>query len=154
VAPPARKKAFAGLFSIALAFALSIPSLALAEFRLCNATTSRVGIAIGYKDASGWTTEGWWNIPANTCETLIKGQLSSRYYYVYAADYDQGGEWSGRVFMCTRAREFTIKGIEDCLARGFERTGFFEVDTNEQASWTVQLTEKGKPSTSAPQKNQ
>jgi uncharacterized membrane protein len=36
---------------------------------------------------------------------------------------------------------FTIRGIEDCIARGYERTGFFEVDTGEQRSWTVQLTE-------------
>ena len=43
--------------------------------------------------------------------------------------------------MCTRDKEFTIQGIEDCLARGYDRTGFFEVDTGEQRSWTVQLTE-------------
>src|SRR6202011_2600318 len=38
-------------------------------------------------------------------------------------------------------KEFTIRGIEDCLARGFDRAGFFEVDTGEQRAWTVQLTE-------------
>jgi hypothetical protein len=43
--------------------------------------------------------------------------------------------------MCTRDKEFTIRGTEDCLARGFERAGFFEVDTGEQRSWTVQLTD-------------
>ena len=43
--------------------------------------------------------------------------------------------------MCTRDREFTIRGVEDCLARGFDRSGFFEVDTGEQKSWTIQLTE-------------
>jgi hypothetical protein len=43
--------------------------------------------------------------------------------------------------MCSRDKEFTIKGAENCLARGFDRTGFFEVDTGEQRAWTVQLTE-------------
>ncbi len=38
-------------------------------------------------------------------------------------------------------KKFTIRGIEDCVARGYERTGFFEIDTGEQSSWTVQLTE-------------
>jgi uncharacterized membrane protein len=114
---------------------------AAADFRLCNNTGSRVGIAIGYKDQEGWTTEGWWNLSARSCETLVKGQLVARYYYVYAVDYDRGGEWSGKAFMCTRDKEFTIKGIEDCLARGYDRSGFFEVDTTEQRSWTVQLTE-------------
>ena len=43
--------------------------------------------------------------------------------------------------MCTREKEFTIRGTEDCLARGYDRTGFFEVDPGEQRSWTVQLTD-------------
>jgi uncharacterized membrane protein len=114
---------------------------AAADFRLCNNTAGRVGIAIGYKDADGWTTEGWWNLPARTCETILKGNLVARYYYVYAIDYDRGGEWVGQAFMCTRDKEFTIRGIGDCLARGYDRTGFFEVDTGEQRAWTVQLTE-------------
>ena len=130
-----------------IAFALGVFVLfglvepAAADFRLCNNTGSRVGVAIGYKDADGWTTEGWWNLPSRTCETILKGNLVARYYYVYAIDYDHGGEWMGQAFMCTRDREFTIRGIADCLARGFDRTGFFEVDTGEQRAWTVQLTE-------------
>jgi len=123
------------------ASALACATPAAADFRLCNNTGSRVGIAIGYKDSEGWTTEGWWNLSARACETLVKGQLVARFYYVYAVDYDRGGEWSGKAFMCTRDKEFTIRGIEDCLARGYDRTGFFEVDTSEQRSWTVQLTE-------------
>jgi uncharacterized membrane protein len=114
---------------------------AAADFRLCNNTGSRVGIAIGYKDNDGWTTEGWWNLSARSCETLLRGTLVARFYYIYALDYERGGEWSGQAFMCTRDKEFTIRGIDDCLARGYERTGFFEVDTGEQRSWTVQLTE-------------
>jgi len=114
---------------------------ALADFRLCNNTGSRVGIAVGYKDGDGWITEGWWNLSSRTCETILRGPLVARFYYIYAIDYDRGGEWSGKAFMCTRDKEFTIRGIDDCLARGYERTGFFEVDTGEQRSWTVQLTE-------------
>jgi uncharacterized membrane protein len=114
---------------------------ALADFRLCNNTGSRVGVALGYKDAEGWTTEGWWNIPSRTCETLLRGALVARYYYLYAVDYDRGGEWSGQAHMCSREKEFTIRGTGNCLARGFDRTGFFEVDTGEQRSWTVQLTD-------------
>ena len=114
---------------------------AMADFRLCNNTGSRVGVALGYKDAEGWTTEGWWNISARTCDTLLRGALVARYYYIYAVDYDRGGEWSGHAFMCSREKEFTIRGTENCLARGYDRTGYFEVDTIEQRSWTVQLTD-------------
>ena len=115
---------------------------ASADFRVCNNTGSRVGVAIGYKDKDGWATEGWWNLAGRSgCEVLLRGALSSRYYYIYAVDYDHGGEWSGQAFMCTRDKEFMIREIRDCLAHGYDRTGFFEVDTGDQADWTVQLTE-------------
>ena len=127
--------------ALALALLCLWNGSAAADFRLCNNTSSRVGIALGYKDAEGWTTEGWWNVSSRSCETLLRGTLVARYYYIYALDYDRGGEWSGQAFMCSRDKEFTIKGTENCLARGFDRTGFFEVDTGEQRAWTVQLTE-------------
>ena len=130
----------ASLF-VALPFTVTGSGPAAADFRLCNNTASRVGVAVGYKDADGWTTEGWWNLPARTCETVLKGNLVARFYYVYAIDYDRGGEWMGQAYMCTRDKEFTIRGIGDCLARGYDRSGFFEVDTGEQRTWTVQLTE-------------
>ena len=57
----------------------------------------------------------------------------------------RGGEWSGRSLMCTKDREFTIRGVEDCLARGLDRNGFYEVDTGEQKSWTIQLTDPNQP---------
>lgn len=123
---------------------------AKADFRLCNNTGSRVGISLGYKEGDGWTTEGWWTLAARSCDTLLKGSLVARFYYIYAVDYDRGGEWSGKAYMCTRDKEFTIRGIDDCLARGYDRTGFFEVDTGEQRSWTVQLTESSEQSPSNP----
>src|SRR5262245_13581830 len=153
MAPPppiARRRTFAvrdfvrtagALIAIGAAAAGVWPGTAMADFRLCNNTGSRVGIAMGYKDGDGWVTEGWWNLSSRTCETLLRGKLVARFYYIYAVDYDRGGEWSGKALMCTRDKEFTIRGIDDCFARGFERTGFFEVDTGEQATWTVQLTE-------------
>ena len=141
--------------SCALGVALAAAGLlcaaepAWADLRLCNMTTSRIGIAIGYRDQQGWVTEGWWNLNARACETLLKGQLAARFYYVYAVDYDRGGEWSGRSFMCTRDREFTIRGVEDCFARGFDRSAFFEVDTGEQKSWTIQLMDPGRMGTAS-----
>ena len=136
----------AGAVPAGVSGALSVDSSS-GGLRLCNKTSSRVGIAIGYKEGRQWTTEGWWNVASGSCETLMAGPLVSRFYYVYALDYDQGGTWGGKAAMCTRDKMFTIHGIEDCVARGFERTGFFEVDTGEQRSWTVQLTEPGETGT-------
>src|SRR5690349_24316962 len=56
----------------------------------------------------------------------------------------------GQAYMCTRDKEFAIRGIGDCLARGYDRTGFFEVDTGEQRAWTVQLTESGEQNLQKP----
>jgi len=140
--------------TVATVFLAISAQAARADFRLCNNTGSRVGVALGYKDAEGWTTEGWWNVPPRTCETLLRGALVARYYYIYAVDYDRGGEWSGHAYMCSREKEFTIRGTGNCLARGFDRTGFFEVDTSEQRSWTVQLTDTAeqKSSTKTPRR--
>jgi uncharacterized membrane protein len=144
---PARRRTRAALAAIVLAtgfFAATAP--ARADLRLCNKTASTVSVAIGYKAKDGWRTEGWWNIEGAKCGTLLSGALGSRYYYLYAVDSNRGGEWSGKAFMCTRRKMFTIAGVEDCVARGYERTGFFEIDTAEQRSWTVHLyqpTQKG-----------
>ncbi|WP_441515916.1 DUF1036 domain-containing protein [Bradyrhizobium sp. 2TAF24] len=151
VRPRAAQHVLAMLTAVVALVALcGFSTPAAADFRLCNNTSSRVGIALGYKDAEGWTTEGWWNISARSCETLLRGTLVARYYYIYAVDYDRGGEWSGQAFMCSRDKEFTIKGTEDCLARGYDRTGFFEVDTGDQRAWTVQLTESAEQQKPAP----
>jgi uncharacterized membrane protein len=141
-----------GVAAVALssAFTLGWATPARADFRLCNNTGGRVGVAIGYKDSEGWATEGWWNLPSRSCETLLRGTLVARYYYIYAVDYDRGGEWSGQAFMCTRDKEFTIRGTDDCLARGYDRTGFFEVDTGEQQTWTVQLTDSPEQTSQRP----
>ena len=139
--------------------ALTVPVLALAasaasalfaapahaDFRVCNATQSLVGVSIGYRAQAGWITEGWWHIEGSTCKTLIEGPLASRYYYLYAEDAERGGRWDGPINMCVAEKEFKITGVSDCLPRGFQRAGFQESDTGEQSSWMVQLTDEAAP---------
>jgi uncharacterized membrane protein len=115
--------------------------VAKADFRVCNATQNLVGVAIGYRANAGWVTEGWWHVEGSTCKTLIEGPLSSRYYYLYAEDAERGGRWDGPINMCVAEREFKIAGVNDCFARGFQRSGFQEYDTGDQGSWMVQLTD-------------
>ena len=115
---------------------------ARADFRVCNATQNLVGVGIGYRAKAGWVTEGWWHVEGSTCKTLIEGPLSSRFYYLYAEDAERGGRWDGPINMCVAEKEFKIAGVNDCFARGFQRAGFQEYDTGEQASWMVQLTDE------------
>ncbi len=131
------------LWAVALAvWPVALTLEAQADLRLCNKTASRVGVALGYKDEKGWTTEGWWNIASHTCETLLKGALIARYYYIHAIDYDRGGEWAGEAYMCTDDKKFTIRGVENCAKRGYRRAGFFEIDTGEADHWTIRLVDQ------------
>lgn len=136
-----RAAPFALLLVLGTAGVVVDPSTARADLKLCNMTASRVGVAIGRKEDGEWIAEGWWNILSNSCETLFRGELKARFYYVHVLDYDRGGEWAGKAFMCTDDKVFVIKGVEDCQARGYRQKGFFEVDTKNSADWTVRLSD-------------
>ena len=114
---------------------------AFADLRVCNQSTNQVSIALGYRADKGWQSEGWWVAPPQKCAVGYQGDLHSRFFYLYVADDIGGGAWDGTNFMCTRDESFTIFGVEDCLARGYERTGYFEVDTQNRTDWTLQLTD-------------
>ncbi|HTN60423.1 MAG TPA: DUF1036 domain-containing protein, partial [Devosia sp.] len=130
--------ALAGTLIASLVF-FSLP--ARADLRVCNETANPLTVALGYRAERGWMSEGWWQTPPGDCRVLYQGNLERRFYYVFAADDVGGGAWDGSVFMCTRDETFTIFGVEDCLARGYERTGFFEIDTQNRSDWTLQLTD-------------
>ncbi len=127
----------AGLF----AAAFWSPRAAHAEFRVCNDTANLVGVAVGYRAEDGWTSEGWWQLPATTCATVVPGPLQSRYYYLYAEDASGSGRWTGYTNMCVAEDEFEITGVQDCFARGYQQMGFSEYDTGREESWTVQLSD-------------
>ena len=146
--PPAmtaREIRLASLGLVCLGSGLLFAGPAAADFRLCNNTANRISVALAYTDGQAWVSEGWWNLKSTDCGTLLRGSLAAQFYYVYAMD-EHGGEWKGKAFMCTSDREFKIDGRQDCYVRGFERTGFFEIDTGKDAkNWTVQLTDPANP---------
>ena len=128
---------------------------ALADLRVCNQTGNEISIALGYRVPNGWQSEGWWIAPPSQCATVFEGDLSqlSRFFYIFAADDIGGGAWDGDFFLCTTDETFTIFGYQNCLARGYERTGFFEVDTQSRSDWMLQLTDAenaGRPSEDVP----
>ena len=126
--------------AIILMVVFSFTTPAQADLKICNYVSSNVNVAIGYKVKSGWTTEGWWLIEPNSCETILEGDLFARFYYVYAIEEGTGGYWDGEAVMCTKNEKFTINGIADCELRGYRRTGFTEVDTGDWTNWELKLT--------------
>ncbi len=139
-------RVFLSAFFLFAAGAMTAP--AQADLRICNDTSEMVGVAVGYRTDVTWITEGWWRIPGETCAVVIEGDLTSRYIYLNAEDASGRERWLGRVFMCTSPKEFKITGLQDCFARGYDRTGFFEVDTGQQTSWQVRLSDIGNSRTS------
>ncbi len=145
---PALRPIIAILAILVAALALSTP--ARADLRVCNETGNPVSIALGYKADRGWQTEGLWVAPPARCAIVYQGKLTSRFFYLYVADDIGGGAWDGTFFMCTRDETFTIFDTGDCLARGYERTGFFEVDTQNKTDWTLQLKDPVNNDTAGP----
>ncbi len=148
-------------FSLSLRTALAIAGLALlglcataaparADLRVCNDSSNAVSIALGYRSDRGWQSEGWWVAPPSQCAIVFQGDLNSRFYYLYVADDIGGGAWDGDHFMCTRDESFQIFDTGDCLARGYERTGFFEIDTQNRSDWTLQLKDPVNNDTAGP----
>lgn len=146
IGPLLRLQAVAAVCLVAtMAFALVPSSRAFADFKLCNDTASRVGVAVGYRDTDGEpASEGWWTIASQTCEVLLRGAPPSRIIYIRAVDYDQGGGWSGSTRLCTQTSSFAIRGIRDCRKHGYQSEGFMEVDTGGSKQWTIRLTSSDK----------
>ena len=133
----------------ALALVACTASPAHAEFRVCNQTLNLFNVAIGYLVDEGrldesevWRTEGWWTLAANSCTSPIKQPLHSKFFYLYGTDIYGEPAIVGSTEMCVGARQFVIRGIEDCWVRGFEEVRFLEVDTGNAPSWTVFIREK------------
>ena len=100
------------------------------------------------KDAEGWVTEGWWNVSAHICETLLRW---SRVTTTSTPSITIAAEMVRSRPSCARATKIHHQGTEDCLARGFDRTGYFRSRHGETArAWTVQLTESSRQTRARP----
>ncbi|GAA2871465.1 putative membrane protein [Aminobacter niigataensis] len=116
------------------------PTVARAEFTVCNQTLDVVNLAVGQEVERAFQTDGWWTIGANQCVNVIRDELSNRYVYIYATDVFGNAILSGSTDMCVERKRFTVRGIEECWQRGHIAARFFEVDTLDQARWTFFLT--------------
>jgi uncharacterized membrane protein len=112
-----------------------------AAFTVCNRTGHAAKVALGYFDGKAWSSKGWWMLPRDGCLRLVSGQLDARYYYLYATDGDLGS-WTGRSGFCVAANDaFSIKGRAHCEKRGYDRKGFFEIDTGEAKNYIQILSD-------------
>jgi uncharacterized membrane protein len=128
-------------FALTFLMLCSTTASARAALIVCNKTERPTKIALGRFEGHDWLSQGWWAIAAHACATLLPGPLDARYYYLYASDSALGG-WDGGWGFCTApADSFRIVGRANCSARGFERKGFFQVDTGQARDFTQSLSE-------------
>jgi uncharacterized membrane protein len=124
---------------LALAALVLAAGPAAADMKVCNKTSKPAKVALGRFDGKQWTSQGWWTIAAKDCAKLISGPLDARFYYLYGTD-GASGTWDGGNGFCTTASDkFSIAGRGSCAQHGYDRKGFFEVDTGNNLSWTQAL---------------
>lgn len=126
-----------------VAMMILTPSAGWAGLELCNETSFKQTVAIGYKDGDEWISEGWWNISSGDCATPLSGDLTGRYYYYRALASGRDFQDENIAF-CTAGKAFTIVGDSDCVARGYEESMFSKIDTGKTAKhFTFSITEAG-----------
>lgn len=131
--------------NLCLCIAFLLPAApALAKFEVCNAAPQDQTVAIAYRSDGQWVSEGWWTIATDDCKTLEGAALKSRYYYYRATV--KGGTFKGEgYYFCTDTAAFTITGNTDCDGRGYAREAFSEIDTGDNTSFKLTLTDPNPP---------
>ena len=117
-----------------------MPEGAEAGLNVCNKSAETVRAALGRFDGKDWMSEGWWSISPRTCSRLVTKPLDARYYYLFATD-GAAGTWEGGTMFCTSTGRFAIEGRGRCTRRGYDRKGFFRIDTGQEPDWTQSLSD-------------
>ncbi|MFO1187853.1 MAG: DUF1036 domain-containing protein [Alphaproteobacteria bacterium] len=114
---------------------------AAAGFRACTETGHPIALAVAHSTGKDWVSQGWWRIPPKTCTPIFNGTLEARFYYLRGVHLDVGGGWVGNRSFCVSRQSFKVSGRDKCEERGYEKAGFFEVDTQDAEDYTHTLTE-------------
>lgn len=125
---------------LAVLAAMFLASPAAASFNVCNKGSHAAKVALGRFNGRAWESDGWWTVKPKTCAKVLIGPLEARYYYLYGND-GHLGSWDGSFGFCVTSGKFSITGRGNCAARGYERQGFFQVDTGNAPDYTHKLSD-------------
>ncbi len=129
-----------GLIGAAALACAVLPGAAAAGLKLCNESSARQSVAVGYKSGDQWVSEGWWNIDPGKCTTLIGGDLKHRFYYYRLLAKGRSFEHEGYGF-CTQTAAFTIEGDQNCVDRGYVNAGFRQIDAGGARDFSFSFTD-------------
>ena len=127
--------------ALALLAAVLLASPAQAALTVCNKAGHPARVALGRFDGRDWASQGWWLLAPGQCADVVTAKLDARYYYLYATD-DASGGWDGRNGFCVAQTDtFQIRGRADCEGHGYDRKGFFQIDTGQARDYTQTLSD-------------
>jgi len=98
-----------------------------AALRICNPHEDLRTVALGYRDGPAWVSEGWWNIAAGDCATVLGGDLSSRYYHYFENRPGFKGDTASRD-LCVQLDKFSVRDQADCDASVHTDVRFKRID--------------------------
>lgn len=105
---------------------------------VCNPLDEPASVAVGYSTPDGWRSEGWWLTQPGSCVTLIREDLTHRFYY-WRAELKGGPLPDGPYQFCATSERFSIEGDKDCEARGYKDAAFNRLDTGGAPSFAFHL---------------
>lgn len=122
-------------------------SQALVGLTFCNRTQDVVWAALARETQGKKVSQGWWKLQSGQCEKVIRDRLTDRLYYAFAEHAGESPQqpWHGQSYFCTRKQVFEIEGAEDCQGRGFDKTGFLQIDAGGNPSVTFEFRKDEAP---------
>lgn len=105
-----------------------------AQLTFCNHSGISAQAVVGYPVGESWFTRGWYSLKPFSCATVVGGNLTNRYYYIYAHSDGGSKSWGGNTSLCTISSAFTLRQ-ENCPP-GADMRGFAQIDIGNSKSHT------------------
>lgn len=120
--------------------AVTLPASADTGLQVCNRSTERSALALGYRDGDAWVSEGWHVLERGQCLRAAERSAGKTFYYHSTGE--RGGSWGSGYTLCIKPVEaFRIEGTADCETRGFGAALFDKLEIPaDRDGYTLTLT--------------
>jgi Protein of unknown function (DUF1036) len=157
-----RGQVFRDYGAAVLAALLAGVTPSFADLTFCNRSDAKMHLSLGVlKQDDGWISQGWWNLAAGECRTVMHG-LPARVYYAFAID-ENGRSWSAPRdqqggWFCIAPEKYLLRNrdYEDdgkkihCENGTLKAKQFLIVNTGNNTHYTHNFTVRGQPANQPP----
>jgi len=138
----------ARLAFLAAAALLTLPSVARADFQICNRMSYVAEIAVGLQESGALVTRGWYRIDPGQCRATVEDPGNPDHFYVHARALPVYGssplEQAGNIELCIGKQHFIVPAAgRGCSRAGQQLARFNEVKPYpSDTGWTAYLAEE------------